>query len=202
MKQISRFQLPATAQQFLVATGLALLASLPTYSFAAEGEEAAQQRQTDRRELLRELDRSTQIIKERALDLEHALYKLELDAKMHPLSETRLFFAVQTKKNYTVQQLRILVDGRPLIDSDYHKTQAAALREGGAERIFHGNIPPGEHKIEAYVEGYFKEDGKILAYNAASSFNLDKSRGLTHLLLALDDTKRTWEPTLRLQVWQ
>lgn len=178
-----------------------MLTFLPPLHAETE-QEAAEQRQNDRRELLRELDRNTQIIKERALDLEHALYKLELDNAMHPLSETRWFFAVQTKKNYVIQHLRVFVDDKPFLEQSYHKLEAAALRKQGADRIFHGNLPAGEHQIKAYVEGYFKENGKILSYETAASFTLDKARGLTHLLLALDDTKRTWEPALRLQVWQ
>lgn len=181
---------------------LALSPALAETVLTETEEQAAEKRQQERRELLRELDRNTQIIKERSLDLEHALYKLELDAQMHPLSETRWFFAVQTKKNYVIQHLRVLLDDKPFIEQSYHTIEAAALHNQGADRVFHGNLPAGEHQVKAFVEGYFKEDGKILSYETAASFTLDKSRGLTHLLLALDDTKRTWEPALTLQVWQ
>lgn len=180
---------------------LALLINTAT-GLAADDEQAKQKRQQDRRELLRELDRNSQIAKERALDLEHALYKLELDNSMHPLAETRWFFALQTKKPYTIQHLRIELDGKLLINNSYHPKEAAALNNDGAERIFHGNLAAGEHSITAYIEGYFKEDDKILSYETSANFTLEKARGLTHVLVALSDTKSTWEPEISLQVWQ
>ncbi len=187
------------ASPLIVAVSLLVTAPI---GLAGDEEVEKQQRQKDRRELLRELDRNSQIAKERALDLEHALYKLELDSQMHPLAETRWFFAIQTKKPYTIQRLRVEVDGKALIDNSYHPQQAGALNQDGAERVFHGNLSAGEHNITAYVEGYFKEDDRILSYETSANFTLEKQRGLTHLLLALSDSKRTWEPELRLQVWQ
>lgn len=168
---------------------------------ANEDPDAAQKRQQDRRELLRELDRNTQITKERALDLQHALYKLELDQQMHPLAESRWFFAIQSKKTYTIQHLQLLLDGKVLLERSYHKDEALALN-GGAERIFHGNLSAGEHQVEAHIEGYFREDNKILSYQTSASFSINKQRGLSHLLLSLDDSKRTWEPKLSLALWQ
>lgn len=190
------------AKNSMTIIGAALIALMPIHSYGAGGEEAAQKRQAERRELLRELDRNAQITKERALDLEHALYKLEIDQKMHPLSETRWFFAIQTKKNYTIQKLRVEVDGKPFVELEYHRSEADALSNDGADRIFHGNLAAGSHSVKAYVDGYFEEDDKILDYSTAASFELEKTRGLSHLLLALEDTKNTWEPALRLQAWQ
>ena len=182
---------------------LCMLCSIvATTAHAESDEEATKKRQADRRELLRELDRDSQILKERSLDLEHALYKLELDHTMHPLNEARLFFTVATKKNYTIQQLRIELNGDVLVENSYHPTEAQALRKNGSERVFHGNLPAGEHNLKAYVEGYFKEGGQILAYETAASFTLAKRHGLSHVLLALHDKKRTWEPELELKTWQ
>lgn|GEM_PF-3102144 len=176
-----------------------VLTALPVAA-ATEGEK--QERQLQRRELLRELDRDTQIIKERTLDLEHALYLLETDQQMHPLSETRLFFKVPTRNFYRVQRLQLVLDNKPLVDINYLEVEAAALYNGGANRVFHGNIAPGEHQLKAYVSGQFEQDGKTLPYEMNANFSLEKARGLTHLLIDIDDSQVTWEPQLRMQVWQ
>lgn len=181
--------------------GLLLALSSPLAQ-AKDDEAAAQQRAQDRRELLRELDRNTQIIKERALDLEHALYRLELDQNMHPLQETRGFFNVQTKHNFLVQHIRVELGDVVILENSYHPTEAKALQQIGADRIFHGSVPPGPHQIKAYIEGYFKSGDQILAYQTSAVFDFDKTRGLSHLLLTLEDSRSDWEPQLALKVWQ
>lgn len=168
----------------------------------AASDEKKEERQAQRREQLRELDRDTQIIKERTLDLEHALYLLETDQQMHPLSETRLFFQVPTRNFYRVETLQLVLDGKTLVDIDYIDTEAAALNDNGANRVFHGNISPGQHELTAVVTGQFEAQEKTLRHDMSASFELDKTRGLTHVLIDVDDSKITWEPTLRMQVWQ
>lgn len=177
---------------------LILAAATPGLASEAEREERREQR----REQLRELDRDTQIIKERTLDLEHALYLLETDQQMHPLSETRLFFKVPTRNFYRVEKLQLVLDGKTLVDTNYLEVEAAALHNGGADRVFHGNIAPGSHELTAFVSGQFEEDDKTLPHEMTATFTLDKARGLTHLLIDVDDSKMTWEPQLRMQVWQ
>lgn len=178
---------------------LLMTAAMPLH---AQEDSKKEERQTERRENLRELDRDTQIIKERTLDLEHALYLLETDQQMHPLSETRLFFQVPTRNFYRVESLQLLLDGKPLVDINYLETEAAALNQDGAHRVFHGNISPGEHQLQAMVSGQFEDGEKTLRHDMTASFVLDKARGITHLLVDVDDSKATWEPQLRMQVWQ
>lgn len=168
----------------------------------AQEDEKKAERQAERREQLRELDRDTQIAKERTLDLEHALYLLETDQQMHPLSETRLFFQVPTRNFYRVERLQLLLDGKSLVDINYLDIEAKALHRQGADRVFHGNISPGEHQLQAVVTGQFEEAEKVLRHDMSAEFVLDKTRGVTHLLIDVDDSQVTWEPQLRMQVWQ
>lgn len=184
---------------FLTCAMLLLATAMP---LNAQEDAKKAERQAERREQLRELDRDTQIIKERTLDLEHALYLLETDQQMHPLSETRLFFQVPTRNFYRVEKLQLLLDGKSLVDINYLDTEAAALHKQGADRVFHGNISPGEHELTAIVSGQFEADDKTLRHDMTASFSLDKTRGLTHLLIDVDDSKTTWEPKLRMQAWQ
>src|SRR5262249_51118 len=102
---------------------------------------------------MRGLDDQIQEIKSDALRMSAELNQLE-EKLLYP-SGTQVAIFVELAKGETMRldTVRLQIDGQLVAQYIYSAKEPQALRKGGVQRIYVGNVTTGDHKLEVLVDG-------------------------------------------------
>lgn len=134
-----------------------------------------------------ELDQRTQEVKSEVLDLEAELAALERDIRFPAATRWTVFVTATPIPDFTLETVSLLVGGRTIATHQYDRAQRQALADGGAHRLYIGNLAPGSHDVSVQLTARRAGD----AYTRTDSFQLDKPKGPRLLELQLRPDPQT-----------
>src|SRR5262245_14757629 len=86
--------------------------------------------------------------------------------------------------------VRLQIDGELVAHYIYSAKELEALRKGGVQRIYVGNVATGDHKLEVIVDGKL-QSGADISRTENFEFRKDGEQTLVELLLAGPDSRKT-----------
>lgn len=105
------------------------------------------------REQIKGLDEQVQEIKKDVLAISAELHLLEEKLLYPSTSQVSLFVSVAKEGNYSPDAVQIKIDGKKVAHHIYSFKEVDALRRGGVQRIYTGNIRGGNHRLDVSVIG-------------------------------------------------
>lgn len=137
------------------------------------------------REALKGLDEQVQDIKQDVLSMSSELVQLE-EKLIYPSStQVSLFVSVPAAAaaDFRLDAVEVSIDGKPATRHLYTQKELEALREGGVQRLYTGNVRGGEHALEVTLIG--KKGGKDdYRETAAWRFTKEATPRLVEIALA------------------
>lgn len=126
------------------------------------------------REQIKGLDEQVQEIKSDILGIAAELSRLE-EKLLYP-SNTHLsvFVSLAPAAKFRLDAVEIQIDGKPVARHLYTYKELEALRQGGVQRLYTGNVMSGEHELHVSVLGKSESGGE---YRQTGSFKLNKDIG-------------------------
>jgi hypothetical protein len=99
------------------------------------------------------LDEQVQEIKSDVLNIAQELNRLE-EKLLYP-SETQvaIFVSLGKGEQMRLDAVRLQIDGHLVAHYIYSFKELDALRKGGVQRIYVGNVTTGDHQLEVIVDG-------------------------------------------------
>jgi hypothetical protein len=142
--------------------------------------------QQDDRQLMKGLDEQVQEIKSDVLGIAQELSRLE-EKLLYP-SGTQVAIFVELAKEDTMRldAVRLQIDGQLVAHHIYSAKELEALRKGGVQRIYVGNVATGKHQLEVLVDGKL-ESGKDFSRTESFVFSKEVKPALVGLTLAGSD---------------
>jgi hypothetical protein len=139
--------------------------------------------QSDQQRQMRGLDEQVQDIKSDVLSIAQELSRLE-EKLLYP-SETQVavFVALAKGDQMRLDAVRIQVDGHLVAHYIYSFKELDALRKGGVQRIYVGNVATGDHQLEVLVDGK-TESGADFSRTERFTFRKEVKPKLVGLTLA------------------
>src|SRR6516162_6788191 len=109
--------------------------------------------QSDQQRQMRGLDEQVQDIKSDVLSIAQELSRLE-EKLLYP-SETQVAIFVSLAKGdqMRLDAVRVQIDGHLVAHYIYSFKELDALRKGGVQRLYVGNVTTGDHQLEVLVDG-------------------------------------------------
>ena len=149
---------------------------------AAVREPSQEQISSDQREM-RGLDEQIQEIKSDSLRMAAELSQLE-EKLLYP-SGTQVAIFVELAKGDTMRldAVRLQIDGQLVAHYIYSAKELQALRKGGVQRIYVGNVSAGDHKLDVLVDGKL-EGGADFSRTGQFTFRKEVKPKLVGLTLA------------------
>jgi hypothetical protein len=147
--------------------GIVLGISVFVLSITAYGQEVS-------REQIKGLDEQVQEIKSDVLAIAAELNQLEEKLLYPSNTQIALFVSLASGETFRLDSVEIRLDGRSLAHHLYTFKELEALRKGGVQRIYTGNIRSGEHDLQVSVAGK-SEGGTDL--QESESFKVKKDVG-------------------------
>jgi len=105
------------------------------------------------REQIKGLDEQVQDIKKDVLSISAELNLLEEKLLYPSTSQVSLFVSVMKDGGYSPDAVQIKIDGKKVAHHIYSFKEVDALRRGGVQRIYTGNIRGGKHTLDVSVIG-------------------------------------------------
>ena len=132
---------------------------------------------------MRGLDEQVQDVKSDVLSIAAELNQLE-EKLLYP-SETQVAIFVALAKGDTMRldAVRLQIDGKLVVHYIYSAKELEALRKGGVQRIYVGNVATGDHQLEVLVDGKL-EGGADFSRTEHLSFRKEVKPKLVELTMS------------------
>ncbi len=170
---------PATAVRILVFAFLFCLAGAQGWA------------NQDDQQLMRGLDEQVQEIKSDVLSIAEELNRLEEKLLYPSGTQVAIFVALAEGDDpMRLDAVRLLIDGRLVAHYIYSAKELEALRKGGVQRIYVGNVTTGDHRLEVLVDAVLA-DGADFNRTENFSFSKEAKPKLVQLTLAGPDSGST-----------
>ncbi len=117
------------------------------------------------------LDEQVQEIKSDVLAIATELQQLEEKLLYPSDTQVAVFVSLAEGDALELDSFQIQIDGEPVAHHIYEFKELEALRKGGVQRIYTGNLPTGEHRIEVSMAGTLPGGSE---FDEAESFSFRK----------------------------
>jgi hypothetical protein len=137
---------------------------------------------SDQRQM-RGLDEQIQEIKSDALRMSAELSQLEEKLLYPSGTQVAIFVALAKGDTMRLDAVRLQIDGQLVTHYIYSAKELQALRKGGVQRIYVGNVATGDHKLDVLVDGKL-EGGADFNHTGQFTFRKEVKPKLVGLTLA------------------
>ena len=126
------------------------------------------------KEQIKGLDEQVQDIKKDVLELTSELTRLEEKLLFPSNTQVSLFLSLSGDKDFVLDSLQIKMDNKVVAQHLYTYKEIEALRAGGVQRIYTGNIKTGDHTLVASFIGRGSSGNE---YQRSENFTVTKAVG-------------------------
>ena len=120
---------------------------------------------------MRDLDEQVQQTKSDVLSIAAELNQLEEKLLYPSGTQVAIFVALAKGDELRLDAVRVQIDGQLVAHYIYSAKELEALRKGGVQRIYVGNVATGDHKLNVLVDGKLKSGGD---FNRTEHFTFRK----------------------------
>jgi len=124
------------------------------------------------KEQIKGLDEQVQDIKKDVLDLTSELTRLEEKLLFPSNTQVSLFVSLLGDKDFVIDSMQVKMDNKVVAQHLYTYKEVKALRAGGVQRIYTGNIKTGDHALVVSFIGRAKSGNE---YQRSESFTVSKA---------------------------
>ena len=110
------------------------------------------QPEDDRRQM-QGLDEQIQEVKSEVLSIAEELNRLEEKLLYPSGTQVAIFIALAEGESMRLDAVRLHIDGQLVTHHLYSAKELEALRKGGVQRVYVGNVSTGTHRLDVVVEG-------------------------------------------------
>jgi invasion protein IalB len=144
---------------------------------------AQKQTQQNDQKQMRGLDEQIQEVKSDVLRISAELSQLEEKLLYPSGTQVAVFVSLAKDDSLRLDAVRLKVDGQLAAHYIYSAKELEAMRKGGVQRLYVGNVATGEHQIEVLVEGKL-ENGADFSRSDSFAFRKEVKPKLMGLTLA------------------
>ena len=120
---------------------------------------------------MRDLDEQVQQTKSDVLSIAAELNQLEEKLLYPSGTQVAIFVALAKGDELRLDAVRLQIDGQLVAHYIYSAKELEALRKGGVQRIYVGNVATGDHQLNVLVDGKLKSGGD---FNRTEHFTFHK----------------------------
>jgi hypothetical protein len=134
------------------------------------------------KEQIKGLDEQVQEIKSDVLSIAAELNQLEEKLLYPSNTQVAVFVSLVSGETFRLDSVDIQLDGKPVAHYLYTFKELEALQKGGVQRIYTGNVRPGDHDLQVLVIG---KTGGGTDFKRSEHFTVSKNVGPKIVELAL-----------------
>ena len=144
------------------------------------------------------LDDEVQDLKRVVQELNRDLFLLEEELLYPANTQVSVFVSLDTGEFFDLDSVELKIDKKEVTHYLYTDRERSALRNGGVQRLFIGNLKTGEHEIVAFFTGIGPHERE---YKRGTTLTFNKELGPKFIELRVADSERSRQPEFSVREW-
>jgi hypothetical protein len=145
------------------------------------------------------LDAEVQSLRREVVDLNRDLFMLEEDLLFPASTQIAVFVSMDVGAFFALDSVQLKVDDKEVANYLYTEREQEALKRGGVQRLWLGNLKAGEHEVTAFFTG---QGPHARDYKRGTTLKVDKGVGAKYVELRITDQASTLQPEFAVRVWE
>ncbi len=145
------------------------------------------------------LDAEIEALKKEVLSLNRDLFILEEDLLFPPNTQFSVFLSMDAGALFSLDSVQLKINDKNIANHLYTERELAALKRGGVQRLYIGNLPSGEHEIVAIFTGV---GPKGRDYRRGESVVIEKTTEPQFVEFMIADDTGKEQPQFDVRVWE
>ena len=145
------------------------------------------------------LEKQVQDLKKEVLNLNKELFILEEDLLFPSNTQFSIFLSMDIGQFFSLDSVEINIDEKNIANHLYTEREIKALKRGGVQRIYLGNISSGKHELVAFFtgKGPSKRD-----FKRGTTIMIEKTSSPLFVELKIIDDLLKQQPIFKTKVWE
>lgn len=145
------------------------------------------------------LDTEVQGLRREVVDLNRDLFMLEEDLLFPASTQVAVFVSMDVGTFFALDSVQLKVDDKEVSNYLYTEREQQALKRGGVQRLWLGNLKAGDHEITAFFTGQGPHDRD---YKRGTTLKVEKGVGAKYVELRISDKVSQLQPEFVVKVWE
>ena len=145
------------------------------------------------------LDQQSQSLKQEVMDLNRDLLVLEEELLFPASTQVAVFVSMDVGKLFELDAVEIKLDDKVVAHYLYTQREIEALRRGGVQRLYLGNLRVGKHELVALFVGKGPHQRD---YRRGATLEFEKQTDPKYIELQIKDATGNLQPEFRVKEWQ
>jgi hypothetical protein len=145
------------------------------------------------------LDSDIEALKKEVLSLNRDLFILEEDLLFPANTQFSIFLSMNSGLFFTLDSVQLKIDDKNIANHLYTERELDALRRGGVQRLYIGNLASGEHEIVAIFTGI---GPKGRDYRRGQSIVVEKTTEPQFVEFTIADDSAKEQPRFDVRIWE
>ena len=145
------------------------------------------------------LEADIEALKKEVLSLNRDLFILEEDLLFPANTQFSVFLSMNKGLFFSLDSVQLKIDDKNIANHLYTERELAALKRGGVQRLYIGNLASGEHEIVAIFIG-IGPNGRD--YRRGESLVIEKSTEPQFVEFMITDDTAKEQPSFDVRIWE
>lgn len=145
------------------------------------------------------LDAEVQSLRAEVVDLNRDLFMLEEDLLFPASTQVAVFVSMDVGTFFALDSVQLKVDDKEVANYLYTEREQEALKRGGVQRLWLGNLKAGEHEVTAFFTG---QGPHARDYKRGTTLKVEKGVGAKYVELRITDKASQLQPEFAVRVWE
>ncbi len=145
------------------------------------------------------LDADIEALKKEVLSLNRDLFILEEDLLFPSNTQFSVFLSMNAGALFNLDSIQLKIDDKNIANHLYTERELAALKRGGVQRLYIGNLPSGEHEIIIIFTGV---GPKGRDYRLGETVVIEKTTEPQFVEFMIADDTGKEQPQFDVRVWE
>jgi hypothetical protein len=145
------------------------------------------------------LDEEIEALKKEVLSLNRDLFILEEDLLFPSNTQFSVFLSMNAGALFSLDSIQLKIDDKNIANHLYTERELAALKRGGVQRLYIGNLPSGEHEVVMIFTGV---GPKGRDYRLGETVVIVKTTEPQFVEFMVEDDAGKEQPQFDVRVWE
>ena len=148
------------------------------------------------------LDTRVQALKSELVRLNRDLLVLEEELLFPAGTQVAVFVSMDTGTFFDLESVQVKLGNQVVGQHLYTPAEVAALKRGGVQRLWLGNLKSGTHAIDAFFTGRGPKSGEHQRdYKRGTTLSFEKTAEPRYIELRIRDAQGKLQPEFEVKVW-
>ncbi len=147
----------------------------------------------------RTLDDRVQALKKEVKSLNRDLFILEEELLFPSSTQVAIFLSIDVGEFFKLDSVQLKIDDKVVANHLYTKRELGALKRGGVQRLYIGNVKSGEHELIATFRGPGPNNRE---YRRGTTVKFKKGSAAKFMELKIVDVTQKLQPEFVVKEWE